>query len=175
MILPTLCRRCGGLRNLNTARENIQFIRMVTDNRLISVPRLRVEMIRRFRRRLSVRSIVNRLLVVSYRSRCPARCPRLTLGHMRCCRMWGRMHRWDLRHWRHCVFGDDSRFTLFHSDGRARVRRRLRERLIDSRIWPTDGNMVSHGMGCHRPWWEEWTGGAGWNPQPPMLHQASLQ
>ena len=25
------------------------------------------------------------------------------------------------------------------------------------------------------PWWEEWTGGARWNPQPPKLHQASPQ
>ena len=117
----------------NSQRKHTVY-RMVTDNRLISVPRLRVEMIRRFRRRLSVRSIVNMLLVASYRSRCPARCPRLTLGLMRRWRMWGRMHWWDLRHWRHCVLGDESRFTLFHSDGRARVRRRQREGLIDSRI-----------------------------------------
>ena len=25
-------------------------------------------------------------------------------------------------------------------------------------------------MGWCPPWWKEWTGGAGWNPQPPTLH-----
>ena len=43
--------------------------------------------------------------------------------------------------WRHCVFSDGSRFTLFHSDGRARVRRRQVKRLIDACIQPTDGNL----------------------------------
>ena len=36
--------------------------------------------------------------------------------------------------------------------------------------WP-----LSHGMGCHSQWWVKWTGGTGCNPQPPILHQASLR
>ena len=53
----------------------------------------------------------------------------------------GRTHRrWDLRHWRHCVFSDESRFTLFHSDGLGRVHHRQGEGLIDACIQPTQCN-----------------------------------
>ena len=114
---------------------------MVRDNRFISAPRLCVEMIRRFRRRLSVRGIINRILAAGYWSSRPARCPRLTWDHRRHRRVCGRMHRIsELRHWRHCVFSDESHFTLFHSDGRIRVRCRKGKRLIDACIQPKDGN-----------------------------------
>ena len=43
--------RRGGQRSLSAAREGRQLIRMIRDNRFISPPRLRVEMIRRFRSR----------------------------------------------------------------------------------------------------------------------------
>ena len=51
-------RRRGGRRSLTTTREDRQLIRMDRENRFIS------DMIRRFRRSLSVRSIVNRLLAI---------------------------------------------------------------------------------------------------------------
>ena len=78
---------------------------MVRTNRFISVPRLRMLMIRRFGRRMSVRTIRRRPLVTGYWSRHPARCPRLTLEHRRRRREWGRRHRvCDLKQWRHCIF-----------------------------------------------------------------------
>ena len=58
-------RRRWGRRSLTTDRENRQLIRMVRDNGFISAPRLCVDMIRRFRRSLSVRSIVNRLWLLA--------------------------------------------------------------------------------------------------------------
>ena len=141
----------NGRVKVGGAWKNRQPIRMMRDHLFISAPCLR------FRRRLSVRNSVNRLLVAGYRSRRPARCHRLTFGHRRRRRGCGNMHRrWDLRHWRHCVFSGESRFTLFHSVRRARVCRRQGERLIDARISLTDGN-----CGPSAPWWEEWTGGAG--------------
>ena len=51
-----------GRRSLITAQEDKQLIWTVTDNCFISAPRLPVEVIRRFGRKLSVRRIVNRLL-----------------------------------------------------------------------------------------------------------------
>ena len=104
-----------------------------------------------------------------YWSRCAARCPRLTLGHRRRRREWGRRHRvWDLRQWRHCIFIDESRFSLYHSDGRVRLRRRQGERLIDACVQPNDGNRgpsvmvcgaIHHGRGVSWSWWmEPWTG-----------------
>ena len=81
------------------------------------------------------------LLEDGYWSRRPASCPRLTLEHRRRRREWERRHRvWDLRQWRHCIFGNKSRFSLYHSDGRVRVRRRQGERLIDACVQPNDGN-----------------------------------
>ena len=114
---------------------------MVRTNRFISAPRLRMQIIRRFGSRMSVRTIRRQLLAAGYWSRRPARCPRFTLEHRRRHREWGRRHRvWDLRQWRHCIFGDESRFSLYHSDGRVQVRRRQGERLIDACIQPNDGN-----------------------------------
>jgi transposase len=134
-------RKRGGSMKISTPREDRQLLRMVRTNRFISAPRLRMQMIRRFRRRMSVRTIRRRLLAAGYWSRRPARCPRLTLEHRRRRREWGRRHRvWDHRQWRHCIFSDESRFSLYHSDGRVRVRRRQGERLIDACVQLTDGN-----------------------------------
>ena len=72
-----------------------------------------MQMIRRFGRQVSVRTIRRRLLAAGYWSRRPSRCPRLTLEHRRRRREWGRMHRvWDLRKWRHCIFSYESWFSL---------------------------------------------------------------
>ena len=122
-------RKRGGSMKISKPREDRQLPRMLRTNRFISVPRLRMQMIRRFGRRMSIR---RRLLAARYWSRRPARCPRLTLEHRRRCHEWGRRHRvLGLRQWRHCIFSDESRFSLHHSDGRVRVRRRQGERLID--------------------------------------------
>ena len=51
--------------------------------------------------------------------------------------LWGRMYsRWNLGHWRHCIFRNMSSFTLFHSDGCAPVHRRQGERLLGLCIPP---------------------------------------
>ena len=70
--------RRGGRKSFTTNRKGRQLVRV---NGFISAPRLRVGMIFRFWKRLSVQSIVNRLLTAGYQSRRPARCPRrLTEG-----------------------------------------------------------------------------------------------
>ena len=131
----------GGSMKISAPREDRQLLQMVRTNRFISALRLRMQMTRRFERRMSVRTIRRRLLAAGYWSRRPARCPRLTLEHRRRRREWGRRHRvWDLRQWRHCIFSDESRFSLYHSDGRVWVRRRQGERLIDACVQPYDGN-----------------------------------
>ena len=114
---------------------------MVRTNRFISAPCLRMQMIRRFGRRMLVLTIRRRLLAAGYWSRRPARCPGPTLEHRQRRSEWGRRHRlWDLRQWRHCIVSDESRFSLYHSDGRVRVRRRQGERLIDACVQPNDGS-----------------------------------
>ena len=77
-----------------------------------------------------------------YHSHRPAWCPRPNLVHHRRRRQWARRHRvWDIRHWRHCIFTDESRFKLHHTDGRARVDMRQSERHIDVCVQGTDGNV----------------------------------
>ena len=46
----------------------------------------------------------------------------------------------DNRHWHHCIFTDESRFKLYHADGRAWVHRRQGERHIDLFVHGTYGN-----------------------------------
>ena len=103
---------------------------------LVSSSACGVKTIPQFRRRLSVRSILNRLLAAGYRSRRPTRCPRLTLDHRQRRRVYGKTHRGC-----DCVFSDASCFMLFHSDGHARGRHRQGERLIYACIQPTEGNL----------------------------------
>ena len=134
-------RKHGGSMKIFTPREDRQLLWMVRMNHLISALRLRMQMIRRFGRRMSVWTIRRRLLATRYWSLRPARCPRLTLEHKRRHCEWERRHIvWDLRQWRHCIFSDESRFSLYHSEGRLRVRCRQGERLIDACIQPNDGN-----------------------------------
>ena len=132
-------RKHGGSMKISTPRKDRQLLQMVRTNRFISAPHLRMQMIRRVVRWMSVRTIRRWLLAAGYWSRRPARCPRRTLEHSRRRREWGRRHIvWDLRQWRHCIFSDESRFSLYYSDGRVRVRRRQGERVIDACIQPND-------------------------------------
>ena len=63
-------------------------------------------------------------------------------GHHHRCRLWARRHRnWNSQHWYHVIFADESRFSLYHCHGRARVRRRVGERLVDCCIQEMDGNV----------------------------------
>ena len=81
-------RKRGGSVKISTPREERQLLRMVRTNRFISAPRLGMQMIRRFGRRMSVRTIRRRLLAAGYWSRRPSICPRLTLEHRRRRREW---------------------------------------------------------------------------------------
>ena len=114
--------RRGGQRSLSAAREGRQLIRMVRDNRFISPPR--VEMIRRFRSRLSIRSIVDKLLVASYRSAvlaqqgvevmdCPARSPNMKPGE----RVWEQMGLWIRDMCQNCGVPSSNRGLQFAQEG----------------------------------------------------------
>ena len=84
-------------------------------------------------------TIMWRLLAVGYHSRRLARCPRLTLVNPRRCRQWARRHCvWNIWHWQHCIFTDESRFKLHHTDGRARLCSLLGERHIGVCVQGTD-------------------------------------
>ena len=164
-------RKHGGLMKISTSPEDRRLLRMVKMNDFVSAPRLRMQMIHRFGRRMSVQAIQRQFLAARYWSRRPARCPRLTLEHRRRRREWERGHiTWDLRQWRHCILSDEFRFSLYHSDGRVRVSRRQGERLIDACAQSNGGNSgpsvmvrgaIHHGGGA---------GLGGWSHEPASVH-----
>ena len=127
---------------MTTPREDRALIRIMRWNRFLSSSRIRVELIRRTGRRVFAHMVQRRLVVAGYRSKRPARCPKLTHDLRRRCREWARSHRnWKHQQWSHVIFADESRFSLYHCDGRARVRKRVGERLVDCCIQEMDGNV----------------------------------
>ena len=163
-----------GSIKISMPREDRLLPQIVWMNRFISATGLRMQMICQFGRRLSVRTIRRLLLTTGYRSRRTAWCPRLPLENRRRRREWERRRRvWDLRQWRHCIFSDESQFSLCHGDGRVRVCCRQKERPIDACVQPNDGNhgtvvmvwgAIHHGEG------EEWAGRCGWSHKLASVH-----
>ncbi|KAK7107428.1 hypothetical protein V1264_015361 [Littorina saxatilis] len=92
------------------------------------------------------RTIGNRLHDARLRSRRPAVRPLLTQAHHRAPLAWSRRHlRWTRRDWAQVLFSDESRFNLYHSDGRRKVWRREGERYEDDTVH----ERVAFGGGCH--------------------------
>lgn len=84
---------------------------------------------------VSERTIGNRLHDVRLRSRRPAVRPLLTQAHRRARLVWSRRHlRWTRRDWAQVLFSDESRFNLYHSDGRRKIWRREGERYEDDTV-----------------------------------------
>lgn len=80
--------------------------------------------------RISRRTVTRRLRLAGIRAYRPFRGMVLTLRHRQNRQRWARqVYRWQVRNWRRVLFSDESRFTLYKSDGRERVYRRRGERL----------------------------------------------
>ena len=112
-------------------REGRTFIWKIRKSRFFSSSRVRVELIRRTGRHVSARAVQWCLVAAGYHPRRPARCPVLIHDHCRWRRVCARKHRtWNHRHWFHVIFADEPRFSLYHCNGRARVRPRVGERPV---------------------------------------------
>ena len=73
----------------------------------------------------------------------------MTLNHQRPRNRWAQHHQTRaLRHWRHVMFSDESRFYLRFTDGRKRVWRRRGERYVKATIMEHD----SYGGGSVMVW-----------------------
>lgn len=73
-------------------------------------------------RRLSLRTVRNRLHSAGYSARRPIKRPLLTRQHKEARLAWCRARRrWNLANWRKVHWSDESRFLLFKTDGRTRV------------------------------------------------------
>ena len=84
---------------------------------------------------LSNQTVRNRLHEGGLHSRRPVRAPILTGRHRRARLDFASSHRdWQLRHWRHVLFTDESRFHISTCDRRVRVWRSRGERYADCNI-----------------------------------------
>ena len=84
----------GHRRRIFTTQEDRCLLRMMhANNRFLSRPRLRAQLIGRTGRRLSVRIITRRLIAAGYHSRKPTRCHTLILVHLQCRHHWTSRHR----------------------------------------------------------------------------------
>lgn len=82
-------------------------------------------------------TVRRRLHDFGLRARKRAICPLLTRQHKIARRQWAAHHLpWEARDWRRCLFSDESRFTLHHSDSRVLVWRRRGERYLERNMAP---------------------------------------
>lgn len=142
-------RKRSGRPKATTQREDRLLFRLSRRNRFASCETLRNQLRDTHRIRVS-RSLVNsRLLKARLRARRPAKRPRLTVRHKGERLDWARQRQaWRLRNWRKVLWTDESRFCLYHTDGRARVRRLPGERYIDPCVQTT----VAGGGGSVMVW-----------------------
>lgn len=109
----------------------------------------------------SDQTIRNILHKAGLRSKRPAICSRLTLAHGRARRLFRQHHQnWTRELWSNVMFFDESRFSLFHTDGRVRLWRRPGERYSESAVQEVPfWRKVYYYMGRHNFDWEHGTHG----------------
>lgn len=115
----------SGCPRKTTAREDRILYGLCRNRRTSSARTLRDQWQQITNVRVSRATVNNRLLRRGLRSRRPAKKPLLTPERRQRRREWAQQlrHR-QLRHWRHVLFSDESRFLLHLVDGRVRVRRK---------------------------------------------------
>ena len=89
-------------------------------------------------RPVSVQTVRNRIHASGFKSRVPAKKPKLTQRHKDARLTFSRAHAgWNNPQWRRVMFSDESKFYLNRVDGRKRVWRRCRERHVPAMVIPT--------------------------------------
>lgn len=123
-------------------------------NRVRPATRTADETVGLHNRRISAQTVRNRLREANLRARRPHQGLDLTRARRQTRLNWATVHvRWTLARWRTVLFSDESRFQLYHADGRLRVWRRVGERYADANVlrrvaYGGGGVMVWAGI-CH--------------------------
>ncbi|KAK7107686.1 hypothetical protein V1264_015566 [Littorina saxatilis] len=125
----------SGRPKMTTPREDRFIQRQALQHRATTCKVIRGQLREATNINVSERTIGNRLHDARLRSRRPAVRPLLTQVHRRARLAWSRRHlRWTRRDWAQVLFSDESRFNLYHSDGRRKVWRREGERYEDDTV-----------------------------------------
>ena len=104
-------------------------------DRLRPATRTADETVGQHNRRITPQTVRNRLREANLHARRPNRGLDLTAVRRRNRLAWANAHiRWPLARWGRVMFTDESRFQLYHADGRQRVWRRAGERFADANV-----------------------------------------
>ncbi|GFY23553.1 transposable element Tc1 transposase [Trichonephila clavipes] len=144
----------SGPRNVTSARDDRRLVRMAQTDRIASSRQLAAQWSTATGVLLCASSIRKRLLQRGLRARIPLYRIPLTQNHRSLRLQWANVHRSWRADWQHVVFSDESRFNLWHHDGRIRVRRYAGERhipecIIERYSGRTPGVMVWGAIAYH--------------------------
>ena len=148
-------RKSGsGRRNVTSACDDRHLVRMVRMDRTASSRELAAHWATATGVALSASSIRRRLLRCGLRARTPLYRIPLTRNHRRLRLQWAHAHRDWRADWQRVVFSDESRFNVWHHDGRIHVRRYAGERhlpecIIQRHTGRTPGVMVWGAIAYH--------------------------
>lgn len=148
-------RKSGsGPRNVTSARDDRHLVRMALTDRTASSRQLAAQWSTATGVSLCASSIRRRLLQRGLRARVPLYRIPLTQNHRRLRLQWANVRRRWRADWQQVVFSDESRFNMWHHDGRIRVRRYAGERnipecIIERHSGRTPGVMVWGAIAYH--------------------------
>ena len=152
----TADRPRSGRPRQTTARQDRVIVRQHLANPFQTARSTADNTLGRNNRPICDRTVANRLRERGLVCRRPARGPVLTPRHRQARQQWAQQHlNWTWRRWQHVVFTDESRFCLYHADGRVRVWRRARERFHNACVLERNphggpGLMIWGGIGINQ-------------------------
>jgi len=127
--------RSTGRPRITTPRNDRRMMAIVRQNRQMSSSAIAAQMRVQHTIQISRQTVNRRLVASGYRARRMIKKPRLTARHRASRLQWAnRYSNLTVAHWNHVIFADESRFPLYPTDGRIRVRRRAGEQLLDENI-----------------------------------------
>lgn len=144
-----LRRPCNGRPRCTSTREDRYIVSTVLRNRHINAVEVQQQLLQTRMDYISDSTVRRRLAEANLKPRRPASGPKLERGHCVARLQYAREHlHWDEEEWLRVLFTDESRFSLYTSDGRRNVYRRPGERYIQACF----SERVQYGGGSVHVW-----------------------
>ena len=125
--------RWAGRKCLVDARGQRRMARLVQDDRKAAVTEITTRYNQGMQKSISERTTRRTLKQMGYSSRRPHRVPLLSATNRKLRLQFARAHQnWTIEDWKNVAWSDESRFLLWHLDGRVRIWRRQHESMDPS-------------------------------------------